>query len=162
MTATSGRHDPRSLLDELPMVSTSDRGQTVVNQLAPLQEAAGRLGWTVGDVGWPFSRLDRSAKPLMVRFDALNAAGCERCLRIRHPCRSPKACRRLRIRPWGRCAGRRPARSSGAIHAPASDHRHRSTHRPVQKSPSLTVAESWLPTVVSSGHADRIQNHAYF
>ena len=28
-------------------VSTSDRGQTVENQLAPLQEAAGRLGWTV-------------------------------------------------------------------------------------------------------------------
>ena len=28
-------------------VSTSDRGQTVENQLQPLQEAAGRLGWTV-------------------------------------------------------------------------------------------------------------------
>ena len=28
-------------------VSTSDRGQSVENQLAPLQEAAGRLGWTV-------------------------------------------------------------------------------------------------------------------
>ena len=28
-------------------VSTSDRGQTVENQLAPLQEAAGRLGWSV-------------------------------------------------------------------------------------------------------------------
>src|ERR1700693_2560710 len=28
-------------------VSTSDRGQTVEKQLAPLQEAAGRLGWTV-------------------------------------------------------------------------------------------------------------------
>ena len=28
-------------------VSTSDRGQTVENQLTPLQEAAGRLGWTV-------------------------------------------------------------------------------------------------------------------
>ena len=28
-------------------VSTSDRGQTVENQLHPLQEAAGRLGWTV-------------------------------------------------------------------------------------------------------------------
>jgi hypothetical protein len=28
-------------------VSTSGRGQTVENQLAPLQEAAGRLGWTV-------------------------------------------------------------------------------------------------------------------
>ena len=28
-------------------VSTSDRGQTVANQLQPLQEAAGRLGWTV-------------------------------------------------------------------------------------------------------------------
>src|ERR1700681_4315460 len=28
-------------------VSTSDRGQTVENQLAPLQEAAGRLSWTV-------------------------------------------------------------------------------------------------------------------
>ena len=28
-------------------VSTADRGQTVENQLAPLQEAAGRLGWTV-------------------------------------------------------------------------------------------------------------------
>jgi hypothetical protein len=28
-------------------VSTSDRGQTVDNQLQPLQEAAGRLGWTV-------------------------------------------------------------------------------------------------------------------
>jgi DNA invertase Pin-like site-specific DNA recombinase len=28
-------------------VSTSDKGQTVENQLAPLQEAAGRLGWTV-------------------------------------------------------------------------------------------------------------------
>ena len=27
--------------------STSDRGQTVENQLQPLQEAAGRLGWTV-------------------------------------------------------------------------------------------------------------------
>ena len=57
---------PRSLLDELPIratlaamatstrraalyvrVSTSDRGQTVENQLQPLQEAAGRLGWTV-------------------------------------------------------------------------------------------------------------------
>ena len=33
--------------------------------------------------------------------------------------------------------------------------------RPVQKSPSLTVAESWLSTVVSSGHADRIQNHVF-
>jgi DNA invertase Pin-like site-specific DNA recombinase len=28
-------------------VSTGDRGQSVENQLAPLQEAAGRLGWTV-------------------------------------------------------------------------------------------------------------------
>ena len=28
-------------------VSTSDRGQTVENQLQPLQEAAGQLGWTV-------------------------------------------------------------------------------------------------------------------
>jgi DNA invertase Pin-like site-specific DNA recombinase len=28
-------------------VSTSDRGQTVENQLQPLHEAAGRLGWTV-------------------------------------------------------------------------------------------------------------------
>jgi DNA invertase Pin-like site-specific DNA recombinase len=28
-------------------VSTSDQGQTVENQLQPLQEAAGRLGWTV-------------------------------------------------------------------------------------------------------------------
>ena len=28
-------------------VSTTDRGQTVDNQLQPLQEAAGRLGWTV-------------------------------------------------------------------------------------------------------------------
>jgi hypothetical protein len=28
-------------------VSTNDRGQSVENQLAPLQEAAGRLGWTV-------------------------------------------------------------------------------------------------------------------
>jgi DNA invertase Pin-like site-specific DNA recombinase len=28
-------------------VSTSDRGQTVENQLQPLQEAAGRHGWTV-------------------------------------------------------------------------------------------------------------------
>lgn len=28
-------------------VSTSDRGQTVENQLQPLQEAAGRLGWTI-------------------------------------------------------------------------------------------------------------------
>jgi len=28
-------------------VSTSDRGQTVENQLAPLQQAAQRLGWTV-------------------------------------------------------------------------------------------------------------------
>jgi DNA invertase Pin-like site-specific DNA recombinase len=28
-------------------VSTSDRGLTVENQLQPLQEAAGRLGWTV-------------------------------------------------------------------------------------------------------------------
>jgi hypothetical protein len=27
-------------------VSTSDRGQSVENQLQPLQEAAGRLGWT--------------------------------------------------------------------------------------------------------------------
>src|ERR1700694_5094053 len=28
-------------------VSTSDRGQSVENQLQPLQDAAGRLGWTV-------------------------------------------------------------------------------------------------------------------
>ena len=28
-------------------VSTSDRGQTVANQLLPLQEAAARLGWTI-------------------------------------------------------------------------------------------------------------------
>jgi DNA invertase Pin-like site-specific DNA recombinase len=28
-------------------ISTSDKGQTVENQLQPLQEAAGRLGWTV-------------------------------------------------------------------------------------------------------------------
>jgi DNA invertase Pin-like site-specific DNA recombinase len=28
-------------------VSTNDRGKTVENQLQPLQEAAGRLGWTV-------------------------------------------------------------------------------------------------------------------
>jgi DNA invertase Pin-like site-specific DNA recombinase len=28
-------------------VSTADRGQTVENQLQPLEEAAGRLGWTV-------------------------------------------------------------------------------------------------------------------
>ena len=31
----------------LRQVSTADRGQTVENQLQPLQEAAGRLGWTV-------------------------------------------------------------------------------------------------------------------
>jgi DNA invertase Pin-like site-specific DNA recombinase len=31
-------------------VSTSDRGQTVENQLQPLQEAAGRLGWTIVSV----------------------------------------------------------------------------------------------------------------
>ena len=29
-------------------VSTADRGQTVENQLQPLQEAAGRLGWNEG------------------------------------------------------------------------------------------------------------------
>ena len=63
MTAT-WETNPRSLLDALPIratlpygnirraalyvrVSTSDRGQTVENQLQPLQEAAGRLGWTV-------------------------------------------------------------------------------------------------------------------
>ena len=28
-------------------VSTADRGQTVENQLQPLQEATGRLGWTL-------------------------------------------------------------------------------------------------------------------
>ena len=28
-------------------ISTADRGQTVENQLQPLQEAAGRLGWTI-------------------------------------------------------------------------------------------------------------------
>src|ERR1700693_909865 len=28
-------------------VSTADRSQTIENQLQPLQEAAGRLGWTV-------------------------------------------------------------------------------------------------------------------
>jgi hypothetical protein len=28
-------------------VSTSDRGQTVENPLKPLQEAAGRLGWSI-------------------------------------------------------------------------------------------------------------------
>jgi DNA invertase Pin-like site-specific DNA recombinase len=28
-------------------VSTSDRGQSVENQLQPLQEAAGRLGWSI-------------------------------------------------------------------------------------------------------------------
>jgi hypothetical protein len=28
-------------------VSTSDRGQSVENQLRPLQEAARRLGWTI-------------------------------------------------------------------------------------------------------------------
>jgi DNA invertase Pin-like site-specific DNA recombinase len=28
-------------------VSTSDKGQTVEDQLQPLQETAGRLGWTV-------------------------------------------------------------------------------------------------------------------
>ena len=28
-------------------VSTADRGQTVENQLQPLQEAAGRLGWSI-------------------------------------------------------------------------------------------------------------------
>jgi DNA invertase Pin-like site-specific DNA recombinase len=28
-------------------VSTSDKGQTVENQLQPLQEAAGRLGWSI-------------------------------------------------------------------------------------------------------------------
>jgi DNA invertase Pin-like site-specific DNA recombinase len=28
-------------------VSTSDRGQTVENQLQPLREAAGRLGWSI-------------------------------------------------------------------------------------------------------------------
>ena len=64
MTA-SGETRSTSLLDVLPIratllqsatskraalyvrVSTSDRGQTVENQLQPLQEAAGRLGWTV-------------------------------------------------------------------------------------------------------------------
>ena len=64
MTATGETH-PRSLLDELPIranlsdmatsrraalyvrVSTSDRGQTVENQLQPVQEAAGRLGWSI-------------------------------------------------------------------------------------------------------------------
>ena len=35
-------------------VSTSDRGQTVENQLQPLREAAARLGWTITAVhrGW--------------------------------------------------------------------------------------------------------------
>jgi DNA invertase Pin-like site-specific DNA recombinase len=28
-------------------VSTADRGQTVENQLQPLQEAAARLGWSI-------------------------------------------------------------------------------------------------------------------
>jgi hypothetical protein len=32
-------------------VSTADRGQTAENQLQPLQEAAGRLGWTVVAIG---------------------------------------------------------------------------------------------------------------
>ena len=42
------------------------------------------------------------------------------------------------------------ARSSGAIHAPASVHRHRSL---IDRSqiPSQTVAESWLLTVVHGG-----------
>src|SRR5271166_6162372 len=31
-------------------VSTADRGQSIENQLQPLQEAAGRLGWTVSAI----------------------------------------------------------------------------------------------------------------
>jgi DNA invertase Pin-like site-specific DNA recombinase len=41
-------------------VSTADRGQTVENQLAPLQEAAGRLGWTVVGIS---GAADRAKRP---------------------------------------------------------------------------------------------------
>jgi hypothetical protein len=58
-------------------VSTSDRGQTVENQLQPLQEAARRLGWTVvaiyRDEGISGSR-GRDKRPVLV-LDALLKSG---------------------------------------------------------------------------------------
>ena len=46
--ATSARHSiPPRRAALYVRVSTADRGQTVENQLQPLQEAAGRLGWTI-------------------------------------------------------------------------------------------------------------------
>jgi DNA invertase Pin-like site-specific DNA recombinase len=46
--ATSARHTiPPRRAALYVRVSTADRGQTVENQLQPLQEAAGRLGWTI-------------------------------------------------------------------------------------------------------------------
>jgi hypothetical protein len=58
-------------------VSTSDRGQTVENQLQPLQEAAGRLGWTVvaiyRDEGISGTK-GRDKRPVLV-LDALLKSG---------------------------------------------------------------------------------------
>lgn len=39
-------HQPHDAAAPYVRVSTSDREQTVENQLQPLQEAAGRLGWS--------------------------------------------------------------------------------------------------------------------
>jgi DNA invertase Pin-like site-specific DNA recombinase len=45
-------------------VSTSDRRQTVENLLQPLQEAAGRLGWSIV-AAWSVCRLGRSLSDLI-------------------------------------------------------------------------------------------------
>ncbi len=42
--------NPRKRAALYVRVSTADRGQTVENQLRPLQEAAARLGWTIAAV----------------------------------------------------------------------------------------------------------------
>ena len=62
--------------------STSDRGQTVENQLQPLQEAAGRLGWTVsGDLSRRGRQWHQGAR--QAAWAGCLAQGC-RSSRVRH------------------------------------------------------------------------------
>ena len=97
-----------------------------------------------------YARVSTDLQTTDGQIDALHAVGCERVFE----------------ESMSGCAGRPSARPIGAIHTQAFDHRHRSLidlilamgmgmvgvtpSDPVQKSPSLTVAESWLSTVVSS------------
>ena len=72
-----------------------------------------------------YARVSTDLQTTDGQIDALHAAGCERVFEesMSGTRTEPAACCRPGVRPRGGCAGRHPARSTGAIHAPASDDR---------------------------------------